>query len=402
MPAVLGKKNMVDRIFALPGVHELNKEQETARARPKQGQHFVVGGPGTGKSVLALLRARRHAKAGENHVFLVYNRLLHEASCCLGGEDICCFQWMSWFFKKFEEVTTHTVPLLAPVPGSSWKEIDWEGVHRIIAQTPGNTVPRSDFLIIDEGQDMPPDFYQALVNLGFENFFVAADQNQQIASGINSSRRDIEAHLGLDTSDVVELKQNFRNTAVIAALVQEFYPDSAAVPKVEPGPADDEQSRDLPLIFTFRDDQFYRIIQRILLIADRTPSMLVGIITPNNQVRQTYFAALKTVSNQIALDNGAPYIRTLFRGSNNKANFHQGGIMVINAQSCKGLEFDLVFLADINQHPCPGNDKDHLKRLFYVMTARARQTLILLRHEGSLSPADAILPTDTDILKYYP
>ena len=44
--------------------------------------------------------------------------------------------------------------------------------------------------MIDEGQDMPREFYNALVNLGFNRFFVVADQNQQITEA-NSSRKDI-------------------------------------------------------------------------------------------------------------------------------------------------------------------------------------------------------------------
>jgi hypothetical protein len=47
---------MAKREFTLPGIHELSKVQEDARAIPKMGQHLIIGGPGTGKSVLALLR----------------------------------------------------------------------------------------------------------------------------------------------------------------------------------------------------------------------------------------------------------------------------------------------------------------------------------------------------------
>jgi hypothetical protein len=38
------------REFNLPGIQDLSKEQEDVRARPKQGQHLIIGGPGTGKS----------------------------------------------------------------------------------------------------------------------------------------------------------------------------------------------------------------------------------------------------------------------------------------------------------------------------------------------------------------
>ena len=36
--------------------------------------------------------------------------------------------------------------------------------------------------------------------------------------------------------------------------------------------------------------------------------------------------------------------------------FDEGGILVINAQACKGLEFDTVVLADIDEHYLRRND----------------------------------------------
>jgi DNA helicase-2/ATP-dependent DNA helicase PcrA len=79
--------------------------------------------------------------------------------------------------------------------------------------------------------------------------------------------------------------------------------------------------------------------------------------------------------------------------------FNEGGIMVINAQSCKGLEFDTVFLADINQHFCNTKNQDQTKRLFYVMIARAKERVIMLKEAGKHCPVDAILPQDTEILE---
>ena len=57
---------MTKRKFELPGIQDLNKEQEAVRALPTEGQHLIVGGPGTGKSVLALIRARRHYQDRED------------------------------------------------------------------------------------------------------------------------------------------------------------------------------------------------------------------------------------------------------------------------------------------------------------------------------------------------
>jgi len=68
---------MAKRRFDLPGIQDLSKEQEAARALPKAGQYLIVGGPGTGKSVLALIRTRRHQRDGDDYLFLVYNHLLN-------------------------------------------------------------------------------------------------------------------------------------------------------------------------------------------------------------------------------------------------------------------------------------------------------------------------------------
>ena len=65
---------MAKRIFKLPGIQDLSKEQEQARALPLTGQHLIIGGPGTGKSVLTLLRARRLAAEKKGYRFLVYTQ----------------------------------------------------------------------------------------------------------------------------------------------------------------------------------------------------------------------------------------------------------------------------------------------------------------------------------------
>ncbi len=391
---------MARRLFELPGIQDLSKEQEMVRALPKKGQFLVIGGPGTGKSVLALLRARRHANAKEPHAFLVFNKLLHEASRHLGGKEILCLQWMAWFFSIFRQIICQPVPRMAAEDESSWQEIDWPKTKQIVQEQ--NQLPeRPEYLIIDEGQDMPPDFYQALIALGFENIFVVADQNQQIISGQNSSRKQIQIELGIDPSKVVELKKNFRNSAAIARLAREFHTGDPATPLVQI-PETSSTPCLLPILFTYSKSQFNSVIERILKMADREPTKLIGVIAPNNFIRNDFFDALTGSTGMIAFDNPPPLIRTYHKASKDPVNFHQGGIIVINAQACKGLEFDYVFLADIDVYPYNIVHHDALKRLFYVMVARARNNLTLLRSAGSSSPVNRILPQNPTVLKYYP
>ena len=51
-----------ERRYELPGIEDLTKDQERVLALPREGRHLIVGGPGTGKTTVCLLRARRHAR----------------------------------------------------------------------------------------------------------------------------------------------------------------------------------------------------------------------------------------------------------------------------------------------------------------------------------------------------
>ena len=230
---------------------------------------------------------------------------------------------------------------------------------------------------------------------------MVADQNQQIVSGKNSSRRDIELRLAIESEKVIELSKNYRNTATVARLAGAFYTGDIASPLVAP-PQQIEGKANVPVLFTYKKNQFELMIKRILKMADREPSKLIGVIAPNNQVRNAFFQALQCETKKIKLDNGTPGIRTYHKEHQERVNFHEGGIMVINAQACKGLEFDHVFIADIDFYYCQPDSQDTLKRLFYVMVARARENLTLLRSADKFCPANCILPDDPNILKQHP
>ena len=385
---------MANRRFELPGIQDLSKEQEAARALPKEGQHLIVGGPGTGKSVLALIRTRRHQRDGGDYLFLVFNHLLNRASRELFGEGLNSETWIGWFHKIFRETTGKPVPLVPPRSDNSFRGIDWDGVEKIMQPLPAPDLDVDrPYLIIDEGQDMPRQFYGSLVNLGFENFFVAADQNQQITDE-NSSRRDIENSLGLDTADVKELTWNYRNRYPVARLAREFYTgDPASPPPDLPGPG--ASAAMVPRLYTYPPDGLDCVARRILRLSDRDPRQLIGVIAPNNRVRQRYLEALRSVD--VPLDNSRPTIETFHGDHRPEVVFGEGGILVINAQACKGLEFDTVMLADIDEHWFNPRDPDAARRLFYVMVARAIERVFLFMKQGE-HPIEKMLPTDPSIL----
>jgi hypothetical protein len=383
----------------LPNIQDLSKAQERARLLPLEGCHLIVGGPGTGKSVLALLRTRRHHrdKGGQDYVFLVFNKLLLEASRELVGGSVNAHPWISWFRAMFKRALSQTCPT---VDGQSYR-LDWAAIDEAIATTSEPKPPLTPFLIIDEGQDMPKAFYHALANLGFENFYVVADQNQQITDEC-SLPREIAAELDMDFNDRIELNENYRNCDRVARLALEFCvgrPDSpcVALPKAKPCVR-------APVLVDYGAGcrwGWNELLARILKLADRNPAKQIGIITPNNKSRERWLGALR--QHPVALDHGRPRILTYASGSDSGDHrFSEGGIFVLNAQSSKGLEFDIVFLADIDEYPCPpGNQEwmDDLKRRVYVMVSRAREQVILLRQSGRACPVEKMLPREQEVLR---
>ena len=389
---------MAARRFELPGIQDLSKEQETARALPKEGQHLIVGGPGTGKSVLALLRSRRHHRDGDDYLFLVYNHLLHRASDQLFGGEIKSRTWKSWFYEMFPKATELRVPQLPPAnKRKKWRETDWATVGDLITNLPASGTTNMPYLVIDEGQDMPQEFYEALVALGFENFFVVADQNQQIFSD-NSSRQQLQNSLALGPQDVIELKRNYRNHYSVARLAREFYTGDPASPPPSL-PEGTSSPRAVPVLYSYQETDLAKVAANILRHADRDPARLIGVIAPRDTVRERYMKALK--SSNVPLDNPRPSIETFYGENRPNVSFGKGGILVINAQSCKGLEFDTAILADVDAHYYNASDPDTTKRLFYVMVARAIDRVFLFerRSPHGRNRIDDILPEDPSILR---
>lgn len=383
------------RRFELPNIQDLSKDQDAALALPSQGQHLVIGGPGTGKSVVALLRARRLVTESVDYRFLAYNKLLDQSSRHLFGGNLRAFTLDSWFRTLWRYLFREPVPLMPP-ERSGYRAIDWPEVMIYLQEGGQSDYKRPlPFLIIDEGQDMPPAFYSALANIGFENFYVVADQNQQIHPEKCSSRQDIENALGVDPADTMVLLANYRNTLPIAQLAQHFYPEDPASPRPDLPPP--KTGASTPELWRYGDDAGHTleaIAELILQMSDRNPRKLIGVITPNNRIREKFVNALDRVNP--ALDHDKPQVMTFVSGQGDELDFGIGGIMVINAHSCKGLEFETVVLADIDEHQ-PRN-LDVLKKRFYVMVARAREQIILLRTGRTMTVIDDLLPEDQAIL----
>lgn len=374
---------MAKRKYRLPAEEDLSKEQDAIYDLPEDGQFLIVGGPGTGKSVVALLRALKYHN-NNDYIFLTYNKVLSSATHQLIDINLTSLTITKWFYKLQYKLTKEYMPHIAD------RKPDFGEVKKRFEAL--ELEPTSQHLIIDESQDMPSEFYETLMYAGLENFFLVADQNQQITDD-NSSRQDLTDLLALNPKDVIELKENHRNYHPVAMFARQFFTDPSSQPPDLPSKS--KPSLGTPTLYEYN---FFRDCAKIILReADRDNRNLIGVVVAKDSIRDSYYQALNSID--IELDNSKPIISTY--SSNNKGvdiDFSEGGIVVLNDKSVKGIEFDIVFII-VDGFKIYNNDIDSMKKRFYVMSSRAIKKLVIFKSFKYSDGVEQILPNDENILK---
>ena len=387
---------MAKRKFRLPGVEDLNKDQDRVLRLPEDGQFLIVGGPGTGKSVVALLRAMKFSN-GNDYIFLTYNRVLSSATNQL-AQGLHSNTLLRFFNKKLRDSLKPIREKLKQDEDGNKEQIqncnsiliknfghDYKKIDKFLQDNNFELTETTRHLIVDEGQDMPPDYYERLMDFGYENFFIVADQNQQLEADENSSRKELSNILGLEVEDVIELKQNYRNSHPIALVAQHFFTDKSS-PKPEL-PEVSKAALGAPVLYEYKD--FHQCIKFILREVDRDLTNLIGVVVAKTTILDICKRELEGI--EIELDNEKPKIQSYKTGQAVEIDFSEGGVVVLNASSIKGLEFDVVFIM-LNGFEIYNNDEDSMRKKLYVMSSRAIKKLIFF--QSSSNNITKILPSD--------
>jgi DNA helicase IV len=346
----------------LPTYQDLSKEQDKINNLALEASHVVVGPPGTGKTVMALYRAQMLAEEEVKAVLLMYSKLLSQYTSSaveeleIDGMVKTFHQWFGGFWKGNYRTNP---PQVEPY------RFDWPEVMQTLLHRPprASTLPH---LIIDEAQDLSRQFFMLAKHVA-KHVTVFCDENQRLAED-NSTIDDVQRSLGIEKVHL--LTKNYRNTKEIAALAAHFYTGlSSGIPKPP------TRSGDIPAVLKF--PRLYETVDYIVRYERTNDDKQIGVLTPNNKVREKFVNRLsgKTVND----------VQTYYSGCPDAVDFDQPGIYVVNFQSAKGLEFDTVFLPELQ---AMGYDleRPEFRMLFYVLLSRAREQLYLA-YSGEECPA---------------
>ena len=364
--------------FEIPSTNELTQVQARIyRAIGQTKRIAVIGGPGTGKTVLAILAANGNYKRG---LFLTYSKPLSNLiyKHCRGMKVRTCHQWTFRFVMDIwgeEFAKQYTKDHL----------IQWEAI--ISAYKKLNESAREenryDTVFVDEGQDLPDGFYRFL-SLIADKVFVTFDDAQEVGNeganrpeggplniDLDFQRNRILNALGMQ-EDFYDLIENFRNTRQIERVAKLFYTNyeiNDFTLRMETSVSDGP----LPKVYVGENKD--KIVRMILNDMRNDLSASCAILVPSNREYDEWMALLQKEFLRDEALKKYFYYKLSDKTNINKDNVGEPGLFLMTMRASKGLEFDSVYVIVSDNTMLNTNSE---KNAFYVALTRARSNLSLV------------------------
>jgi DNA helicase IV len=385
---------------------DLSDEQEDILFdAPLKDIVLITGPPGSGKTVMAFLRAQALSKKFDTVSLIMYNKVLSKFSenASQNNSKIDVRTMHSWMWKWWRSASeTARIPEI-----ERWSN-DWNEMFKILVNKEVNgslnlSKVHWNHIILDEGQDFNNAMYKFLnqvrsaffTNQEPPSMTVLADENQRLQEN-NSTLAEIKEKMKVPKNLIFNLTKNYRNTDEINNFISNFYVGSETGITKPSG-----KKGEKPKLVQSSD--FSSSIKFISRYARLHQNQEIAIIVPNNKVRKKYYNALDD-------ELGGEYCHVQTFASGDRVHtaevlkFDQEGVVtVLNKQSCKGLEFDAVFIPELENIRIDDGNLNAFKMEMYVMCSRARSYLALIASNSGqeLLPVLAYLPDENaDVLEY--
>ncbi|MBR1274281.1 AAA family ATPase [Bradyrhizobium sp. AUGA SZCCT0283] len=380
-----------------PALSDLDREQRRIYAEaPSDGAILVIGAPGTGKTIMAFHRAKKLHELGQRPKVIMFGSVLMQYTSGGSRPDgdfsiSTMHNWAKrWWMNAFRK--------WPPRELGSLFDIDWIEICSKGLAAAKETAVALDWghLVIDEGQDFPPEMYVTLGLLSKQlgkggekpRVTVFADDNQRLQIHRNSETAGIRKSLFI-TGDVNRnflLRKNFRNTKEIAKLAGHFQVGQTSGQAELP-----ERRGDVPSILICDSDQeLYDFVARKV---KGSPGKQIGVIVcgPSREVTRTYNKLSMRVERSKAKAKVQMYVNGDKKRPASSLDFDSADtVTVLHQQSAKGLEFDIVFFVGLQRMDLGISGGVNERMALYVMCSRARSELFLAFSELDVS---APMPT---------
>ena len=365
-------------MWELPEEEDLGDDQRGVINLDLAESHLVSGPPGSGKSVMAVYRTISLDGLEEPVILIMHGKVLTlftEGALRHQGVDSAVIStYDAWFPRWFRSAYGQDPPRI-----SKWR-FDWDACIRLAGEHPAPE-PLRPHVIVDEGQDLPQMFY-IFLSLAARTMTVFADENQAIRED-NSTLEEIMA-AGLITS-TAELVTNYRNTRAINAFAGHFWIGDGAPPAEMTDSAEDG---DKPVLDC--DPDLTTTINRIAQYEQNHSHLQIGVLLPYSRQVTRFYNRLsrRRTSNLVQM-----YLSDM-EDTQRLVDFSTPGVKILTWASMKGLEFDTVFLPELQTITVPDPSAEVFLRKMYVATTRAKTELWLLYSGEGEPPLLSTFPMD--------
>lgn len=305
----------------------------------------AIGGcAGSGKTLLAVEKAAQLASEGMKTALICFNRPLGDF---LKGKN---FETRPAFVGNIH-VLLNLIP--GVIPGSDW---DWGRIAERVLDLPEDKVPKFDAIVVDEGQDFPPDGWlvvESLLRHASQGIlYVFYDDNQALYA-------DMQPDI-FEALQPIRLTENWRNTKPIFDVVSRFYA-SQDVPECLGPSGQPVEVRTVP------DSQLGPVLRSTLhelVHTEQIPPSDIIVLSPRK-------AATSAVPPGTRLGNFVLTERLDSPGNT---------IAFSTVHRFKGLERPVVILVEM-EHAYP----EKRSELFYIACSRARSHLVVLAGDAEVN-----------------
>jgi len=325
----------------------------------------VIGGAGTGKTMLAAEKARRLAREGFTTLLICFNaplaRMLAEETATViadtGRLDVTTFHQLCQDLGREAGVLGERPD---PVPQPWWDET----LPNALVEAGERLGPRYHAIVVDEGQDFAPDWLMALEALSFggreDVLYVFHDPAQAIY------REDVVGQLGLEE---YVLGQNCRNAQPIHRVVARFAQgglESDALRDDGRAPALIEADGEAETL------EALRTTLHRLRVDEDVPPWQIAVLT-GTRLEESAVWRQRRFGNEVlenpAVDDAGHH---LGMAALDAPELPSDAILCDTIRRFKGLERPVIVLVEL------GGDAAKLDKLLYVGASRARQHLVVI------------------------
>lgn len=330
---------------------------------------FVVGPPGSGKTLLALKRAHMVAQDGSSVQVVMYHRMLRRL-IQLRSTGINASTMHAFVERDYPMRTgAHDVPRM---PGSKYC-YQWDTILHSLSSL-ANTGTRINCMILDEAQDLKLEFLKYACQIS-NTLSIFADTEQAVGTDY-LSRETIMQTTGI--AEAFILSENHRNCPEVAR-VADFFHDG-----------------ELPVTMVTRPSSGLKPrLRHVKSVSDAARIISTWLVNRGGSIGVIVSRDDYGIQIQDALQEQLPSQRVDRYSSTDRndrdIDILESGITILNHRSAKGQEFDAVFIVQLEQFiPCRRASD---KRIMYMMCSRARDFLFLVHGPNALSAAaESALP----------